>query len=503
MKSKESRKWWVLGALSFCLLAVGFDLTILNVALPTLSIELQASTSNLQWFANSYNLVLAAVLLPAGMLGDRFGRKKMLLGALVLFGLASAGCAYSDSAEMLIVMRAILGIGAAFLIPLSMSVLPVLFEGTERTKAMMMWAVANMLGIPLGPILGGWLLKHYWWGSVFLVNIPLIIIGLIAVATLMPESRSSSARPIDLSGIVLSSFGLTSVTFGIIRGGEQGWGDNITIVALIVGFFILTGFVMWQRRARHPLIDLSLFRSSHFTWGSILATLVSFALFGLLFVMPLFFQAVAGNDAFRTGLNLLPLIGGLIVGARAANMLLPKIGAKYNAALGFAFIAAGLFIGTATSVNSNYGYAAMWFAVTGLGLGLALPTTMDAALGALSAERSGVGSALIMAMRQVGGAIGIAILGAVLNSSYRYRLDLSGLSDSAAEAVKQSVSSGVAVAKKAGSQELLISVQGAFVHGMEMMLWVCGGIAVVGILLTLTFLPRQTAGHEVKESVGV
>lgn len=163
----QTRRWWVLGALSFALLAVGLDMTVLNIALPTLATELDATTSELQWFANSYNLVLAALLLPAGMLGDRYGRKKMLLMALVLFGLASLGCAYSDSPEMLIGMRALLGLGAAFLMPLSMSILPVLFSGEERTKAMMIWATANMMGIPLGPIVGGWLLKHYEWGSVF------------------------------------------------------------------------------------------------------------------------------------------------------------------------------------------------------------------------------------------------------------------------------------------------------------------------------------------------
>lgn len=501
MSNIEKRRWWVLGALSFSLMAVGLDLTVLNVALPTLSTELHASISELQWFVNSYNLVLAAMLLPAGMLGDRLGRKKLLLGALLLFGIASVACAYSDTPQTLIIMRTVLGLAAAFLIPLSLSTLPVLFSGAERTKAMMIWAVANMLGIPLGPIVGGWLLQHYSWGSVFLINIPFVIIGLISVFLLLPESRSSNPLRIDVLGILSSSLGLIGITYGVIRAGERGWGDSVALITLIAGLLILALFILWQRRTNHALIDLTLFRSANFTWGSILATMVTFAIFGLLFTMPQYFQAIGGADAFKTGLRLLPLIGGLIIGARAANQLIKKIGSKNTASMGFLFISAGLIIGTATHVDSSYMYAAIWFSIAGLGIGFALPTMMDSALGELSAERSGVGSALIMAMRQVGGAIGVALLGAVLNSVYRNQLDLSGLPDSAAETVKQSVSAGVAIANKLDSQALLSSVHFSFVHGMTVMLWVCAGISLLGIVLAQAFLPRHSASQDTGQSV--
>lgn len=491
MKNHEKRKWWVLGALSFALLAVGLDMTVLNVALPTLANDLHASTSKLQWFADSYNLVLAAFLLPAGMLGDRFGRKKLLLLALLLFGAASLACAYSNTPEMLIAMRTLLGLGAAFLIPLSMSALPVLFSGHERTKAMMIWATANMLGIPLGPIMGGWLLKHYWWGSVFLINLPFVVIALIAVTILMPESRSTDRPRLDLFGIAASSIGLVGVTYGVIRAGEKGWEDLTALLTLAVGLLVLVVFVFWQSRTSHPLIDLSLFGSRSFTWGSILVTLVSFAIFGLLFALPQFFQAVVGADTLSTGLRLLPLIGGLIVGAKVSDRLVSSIGTKINAAIGFGIIAAGLLLGSVTDAQSSYGFVATWITVTGFGLGLALPTTMDAALSVLSAERSGVGSALIMALRQVGGTIGVAILGSTLNYSYRSQLHLSELSDTVAKTVRQSASAGVAVAHKLNSQELLNTVHNAFVHGMKTMLLVCGGIAILGIFLALIFLPRQ------------
>lgn len=491
IKEMKTQKWWVLGALSFTLLVVGLDMTVLNIALPTLATELEASTSELQWFANSYNLVLAALLLPAGMLGDRFGRKKMLLIALVVFGLGSLGCANADSPEMLIGMRVVLGLGAAFLIPLSMSILPVLFSGAERTKAMMIWATANMLGIPLGPIVGGWLLKHYHWGSVFLLNLPFVLIGLLAIAILMPESRSKIRSKMDFIGILTSSIGLVAVTYGVIRAGEKSWSNSGVILTILAGLIFLLLFVLWQRYTKHPLIDLSLFRTPSFTWGSVLATLVSFAMFGILFTMPLFFQAVGGIDTLGTGLRLLPLIAGLIVGARVSEKFVQKIGTKNNVAIGFLFLAAGLAIGAMTKVDSMFSFTAFWITIAGIGLGLALPTAMDSALGELSAERSGIGSALIMAMRQVGGAFGVAILGTVLNSSYRSGLALTGLSAKVANTVEQSVSAGVAVAEKLQSSTLLNNVRGAFVDGMNTMLLVSAGIAVIGIICTMMFLPRK------------
>jgi len=502
MITQLNRKWWVLGSLVFALLAVGLDMTVLNVALPTLATDLSASTSQLQWIVDAYNLVLAAVLLPAGMLGDRYGRKKLLLAALVLFGAASAACAFSDSPSALIGMRALLGLAAAFLIPLSMAILPVLFKPEERTKAMMVWAMANMLGIPLGPIIGGWLLQHYAWGSVFLLNLPLVAIGFAAILLLMPESRSEAPRRIDPAGILLSSVGLTAVTYGVIRAGEHGWSDAWSAAALAAGAVLLAAFVLWQRNNPNSLIDLALFRSRRFTWGTILATAVTFAIFGLLFAMPQYFQAVKGTDSLDTGLRLLPLIGGLIVGAKAAGSLLNRAGAKVTAAVGFAVMAAALSAGTFTTADSGFGFAALWMTAAGIGLGLAMPTTMDAALGELTAERSGIGSALIMALRQVGGSFGVALLGAALNAGYRSGLELSGLPPEAAEQVRQSAAAGIAVGRRLASESLLASVQQSFVQGMSGMLWICGAIAAAGMLLALLFLPGRQQAASAKSSAG-
>jgi EmrB/QacA subfamily drug resistance transporter len=497
MQAVGARRWWALVALALSGWVVGLDLTVLNVALPTLSADLHASTSDLQWFANSYNLVLAAVLVLAGLLGDRYGRKKMLFGALVLFGVASVACAFSTSVGQLIGARAFLGLGAAFLIPMCMAVLPVLFpDPAERQRAFSSWILANALGIPLGPIVGGLLLDNYWWGSVFLINVPVIVLAVIAVAVLLPESRSSRRPSIDLIGVLLSSAGLVGVTYGVVHGGEAGWTTTLTLSSLALGVLALLAFVAWELRASGratPLVDLALFKAPGFTWGAILAMVVSFALFGLIFLMPQYFQAIGGTDALGTGLRLLPLIGGLLVGSRVADRLVPRFGARVVAAAGFVLVGGALLVGASTSVTSGYGFVAAWFSLCGIGLGFTLPVTMGAALGALTAERSGVGSAVLQALRQVGGVVGVSVLGAVVNAAYQARL--TGPWPAAAlGTARRGVTAGLAVARQLHSAELVQVVRGAFMHSMAVMLVTSGAIAVVGALLSAAFLPGRASG---------
>jgi MFS transporter, DHA2 family, multidrug resistance protein len=492
-----SRRWWALGALCLALLVVGLDGTVLSIALPTLSTELHATTSQLQWFVDAYLLVLAATLLPAGLLGDRFGRKRLLLGALALFGVASLACAYAGSSGMLIGARVVLGLSAAFLMPLSMAVLPVLFSAEERPRALGIWVTATAASFPIGPIVGGWLLDNFWWGSVFLINLPVVLLGLVAVAVLVPESRNPHAARLDVVGALTSSLGLAALTYGFIEAGAKGWGSATALGALAAGVVVLGAFVAWQRRGARrpggqPLVDLRLFRSPSFTWGTILATLMNFALFGLLFALPLYFQAVQGRDSLGVGLRLLPLIAGLIVGARVGGRMAPRAGAKLTVATGFALLVLGLALGATTSAASGFGFVATWIGIVGLGAGFAMPTALDAAIGALTAERSGVGSGLIQAVRQVGGAIGVAVLGTVLNSGYRGHLDLAGLPAQASGAARESVATGVAVARELGSQPLLAAVRSSFVHGMDVMFLVCAAIAVVGTLVALALLPSRS-----------
>ena len=505
----DGRRWWALVAMAASVLVVGLDLTVLNLALPTIATQLHASTSDLQWFSSAYSLVLAAGILPAGLLGDRYGRKRVLLVSLLIFGVSSALCSYSASTGELIATRAILGIGAAAIFPMSLSVIPVLFRPEERQKAIALMASATFLSFPIGPLVGGYLLDHFWWGSVFLINIPIVALALLAVFFLLPESRSEHRPGIDGLGVVLSSAGLTALTYGFIKAGQNGWGDTSALATIGAGVVVLGMFVAWERRLRggQPLIDLGLFRSTGFTWGTLLTTLVTFAMFGMFFALPQFFQEVMGVNAMGSGLRLLPMIGGMVAGMVSSTRLAsPRAGdggtkrpplatPRILIAVGFAIMAAAIGLGAGTTVSSGTGFAAIWVAGAGLGLGLAMPQTMNAALGALTAERSGSGSALISALRQVGATIGVAVLGTVLTSGYHDRLNLAGLPAAAASTARSSVAGGVGVAQAVHSTALLDNVRAAFVHGMDIMLWASGSIALASAILALIFLRSRRSAE--------
>jgi EmrB/QacA subfamily drug resistance transporter len=490
MEPTYPRRWWALGAVAVSLLVVGLDLTVLNVALPTLATDLHASTSQLQWFANAYTLVLAALLLPAGLIGDRLGQKYVLLGALLVFGLASLACAYAGSPELLIAARVFLGIGAAFLLPMSMSLVTAMFSPQERPRALTIWVMATSLGIPLGPVLGGWLLDHFWWGSVFLINLPLVVVGAAAVIAWVPRLPGTPGGRIDVTGIALSAAGLVALTYGFIRIGDHGWTDGGSLALIVAGLGLLAGFGWWQGRTSSPLADLTLLQNRAFGWGSVLATLSSFGLMGLLFVLPQLFQAVQGADAFHTGLRLLPIIGGMLVGAKAAERVAQRSGARATVAVGYVLMAAGLGLGATSDVGDSYRWTATWMTVVGLSIGFTLPPVMGAAMDALPAGRTGSGSAMIQALRQVGGTVGVAILGTVLNGAYRDRLDVHGLPPQVAEVARGSASAGVSV----GSPEVADSARHAFVHGMDLTLLTSAGVAALALVLTLAFLPAGRTG---------
>ncbi|HEY0640685.1 MAG TPA: MFS transporter, partial [Pseudonocardiaceae bacterium] len=312
-RSPVAGRWWSLAAIAVTMLAVGLNLTMLNVALPTIAVDLEASTSQLQWFVAVYMLVLAAGLLPAGVLGDRVGQKRLYLGALALFGVASVGCAYAGSPAALIAARVLLGAGAAFLIPLSISLLVVLFAPEERPRAIAWWTTAVVVGIPIGPVLGGALVDRFWWGAAFLINVPLVLAAFIVLARLMPPTPGTTRERIDTVGMALSSAGLVALVHGLIGLGHRGM-SPVTLVPALAGIVLLALFGYWLRRAPHPLFDLRMFRSTGFTVGALLTTVGTFALMGALFVLPQYFQAIWGAGAWEIGLRVLPVVAGLLVG---------------------------------------------------------------------------------------------------------------------------------------------------------------------------------------------
>ena len=496
-----NRRWWALGALALAVLAVGVDGTVLSVALPTLSKALHASESDLQWFSSGYFLVLAAAMLPAGLLGDRYGRKKVLLVSLALFAVGSAACAYSTSVVEFMAARVLGGLAVAGLIVMALSVLTVLYSKEERPQAVGIISAATFVAFPIGPILGGWLLTNYWWGGVFLINVPVVVVALVAVVALVPESRASEHPGLDLVGVAASAAGLVILTYGLIKAGQDGWGNAYAVVMMVGGVALLVGFFAWERwltrqPGGQPLIDLTLFGSASFTWGVILAMFPILAMLGILFTMPQYSQGVLGTNAMGSGLRLLPLVAGLMVGAVPAAKVVHRVGAKITVAAGFGLLAVGLFLGSTMSVGSSGLFVAAWLAVAGLGTGLAMATAMSAALVELSEEKSGVGSGVMQAVNKTGGPLGIAILGSVLSARYLARLDLVGIPKSADAAVRQSVFAGVAVAQKLHSPALLISVHRAFVGGMDLALLVSAGIALAGVVLAVVFLPQSNASTE-------
>src|SRR6266542_2639673 len=406
---------------------------------------------------DAYVLVFAGLLLPMGALGDRFGRKRLILVGLVLFGAASVLATYAGSTGPLIAARAIMGIGAAVLTPIAAAVLPVIFPPQERAKAISFFAIGMGVGVPLGPIIGGYLLKHFWWGSVFLVNVPVVVVALVAVMLLVPESKDPAPPRIDVVGGLLSTAGLVSFVYGVIEAPSRGWTAPVVLTTIGSGLLLIAAFVAWERRTAQPMIDLTLFARPRFLWGTVAMTVASFGLFGLLFVLPQYLQAVQGNDALGTGVRLLPMMAGLIVGARTSEKLGSRFGARVPVAGGLLVIAGGLAVGALTTVDSGYGFAALWLSIVGAGVGLTLAPAMDAVLGELPPERAGSGTALTMTLRQVGGALGVARL---------------------------------------GSPALLADARGAYVHAMSVVLLVCVAITVLGGVLAARFLPARAVSLE-------
>jgi len=494
--NRQAGRWWALVALNLAVLAAGLDATILSVALPTLANSLHATETDLQWFQSGYLLVMAAAMLPAGLLGDRFGRKKVMLGALTLFALGSVACAYAPNAGAFIAARVALGIASAGLVVMALSALTVLFDDQERPRAVGVWAAANFLALPIGPILGGWLLTHYWWGWVFLMNVPVVVAGLIAAAILLPESRAAQRPGLDPLGVALSAGGLVAVTYGLVSAGENGWGSPTTLLAIALGLLVLAGFGWWEaalgrRPGGQPLMDLALFRSPAFTWGVALAGLGIMSMVGVLFTMPQYFQAVAGTDAMGSGLRLLPVILGLVAGAVPADRVARRVGAKITVAVGFAILAAALLTGARTTVDSDTWFVVAWMAAVGLGMGIALSTAASGALAELPEERSGVGAAVMQAFQKLGGPFGAAILGSALASVYRSHVAVAGLPAAAVSAVQGSVFGGLVVAQRLHSPELLASVRTAFTDGMDVALLVSAGVAAAGLICALLFLPGR------------
>lgn len=494
------RRWWAFGVLCLSLLVIVLDNTILNVALPTLAHELGASGSQLQWIVDAYVLVFAGLLLTSGSLGDRFGRKGALFAGMLVFSAGSAWAAWSNSADMLIAARALMGVGGALMMPPTLSITTNMFSAAERTKAVGIWAGVAGLGVVLGPLAGGWLLKYFSWGAVFLVNLPIIAVALVAGAFLVPESRDPAATPLDPVGALLSIAGLVALLYGIIEVPIYGWTDPAILGSFGLAALLIAAFVAWELRAAHPMLDMHLFRNVRFSAASLALALVTFSLFGTLFLLTQYLQLVLGYTALEAGARFAPLAVGLGLGTGVSTRLVRRVGTKLPVGLGLLIVAAGLATLSLVRVDSGYGLVAAVVVILGFGMGNVMAPATDSIMGALPPAKAGVGSAMNDTTRQVGGALGVAALGSLLASTYQGAMDgepaVRTLPAPLRDLASDSLAKAAAVAHQLGGEPgaaLLASARGAFVDAMGRSALVAAGVAVLGAAVALAFLPARAA----------
>ncbi|MFJ4836979.1 MFS transporter [Streptomyces sp. NPDC088746] len=497
------RRWIILGVLMFSLLIVVLDNSILNVAVKTIASPaptgIGATQSELEWAINSYTLVFAGLLFTAGLLGDRIGRKKVLLAGILVFGIGSALAALSSSPGELITWRALMGLGAAFVMPATLAVLMNVFERDEQPKAIGIWAGSVGLGIAIGPITGGALLEHFWWGSIFLVNVPVVVVALVAMAVLVPDSRDPAPGRVDPLGVVLSIVGLVLLVYGIIRGGELASFTDITVLApLIGGLLVLAGFVLHEKRSTHPSIDISYFRKPAFSAAVAAIALVFFALMGVTFFSAFYLQSVRGYTALESGLLILPLAAAQMIFAPRARLVVDRFGARAVCTVGMLLVAAGLAAFALFDADTPLWVLCLVFFVQGTGMAHIMPPVTVAVMQALPRERAGSGSAINNTFRQVGGALGIAVLGSVLSTVYRGDIEghLDGVPAAARDVAGESIEATLGVAQKLGpaGKPLIAAANDAFIGAMHVTALGSAAVALIGAAVVAAFLPgRQDA----------
>jgi MFS transporter, DHA2 family, multidrug resistance protein len=499
------RRWAILSVLVTSLLVVVLDNTILNVALKTIQFELSATQSQLVWAINSYILVFAALLFTWGVLGDRYGRKRILTIGLLLFGLASALCAFAASPTQLIAFRALMGIGGAAVLPVTLAIITVIFPPAERGRAVGMWAGSVGAAIALGPILGGFLLEHFWWGSVFLINVPVVVVGVAGILALVPETRDPHPRSFDPLGVVISIVGLLLLVYGIVHGGDtRDWGSIGVLGWIIAGLVILVGFVLYEMRSRHPSLDTALFRNADFNVSLAAVSLSFFALQGATFFLAFYLQILRGYSPLEAGLCILPVAVGQLVAAPCSAWLVSRFGARALMASGLSLVAAAFVLLLMVDVDTPLWMLLATYLLIGLGMGSTIAPATTRMLATLPPQRAGSGSAVQNTVRQVCGALGVAILGSVLSTVYGSQLlpALSGLRTSAATAASDSVGAAYELV----TQETLPTDQGralidaandAFVDAMHVVTLIVVVVLALAAAVVFFFLPRH--GDVVRE----
>ncbi|SDK03609.1 MFS transporter [Streptomyces indicus] len=509
------RRWVILGVLMLSLLIVVLDNSILNVAVKTISepapTGLGASQGELEWAINSYTLVFAGMLFTAGLLGDRLGRKKMLLAGLLVFGIGSLLAAESGSPAALVAFRAVMGFGAAFVMPATLAILMNVFERDEQPKAIGIWAAGVGLAIAIGPITGGLLLDHFWWGSVFLINVPIVALALVLMVVLVPDSKDPNPGRIDPVGVLLSILGLVLLVYGIIEGGRLADFTDPTVLATMgAGLAVLVLFVVHQKRSDHPSIDVTYFKNKVFSAAIGAIALVFFAMMGVTFFSVFYLQSVRGYSPLESGLMLIPLAAAQLLFAPRARLVVDRFGNKAVCTAGLLIIAGTLAAFATLDADTPIWLLEVVFFLMGTGMAHIMTPVSVVIMQALPREKAGSASALSNTFRQVGGALGIAILGSVLSAAYRSGIegDLAGLPAGARHAAGESIEATLGVARSLGErgEALVAPAHQAFLDAMHVTALCGAGVALLGALVVALFLPGRPpaadAPAETAEPVG-
>ncbi|MBT2366404.1 MFS transporter [Streptomyces sp. ISL-10] len=494
------RRWATLTVLMFSLLIVVLDNSILNVAVRVIAapepIGLGATQSQLEWAINSYTLVFAGLLFTAGLLGDRIGRKKVLLFGVAVFGSGSALAAFSGSPTELIAYRAMMGFGAAFVMPATLAVLMNVFERDEQPRAIGVWTGSVGLAIAIGPITGGLLLEHFWWGSIFLINVPVVITALVAMTLLVPDSKDPNPGRIDALGVVLSVVGLVLLVSGIIRGGELAdFTAPSVLLPMLGGLAVLAGFVLHERRSDHPSIDMSYFARPAFAAAVAAIALVFFALMGVTFFSAFYLQSVRGHSALEAGMLIMPLAVTQVVFAPRARLVVDRFGARATCAAGLLMVAGGLGAFAFFDASTPVWVLETVFFVQGTGMAHVMPPVTVAVMQTLPREKAGSGSAINNTFRQVGGALGVAVLGSLLSAHYRGEIEphLTGLPAGVREAAGESIEATLGAAEALGpaGKALVGPANDAFLSAMHLTALGSAGVSLIGALMVALFLPGR------------
>ncbi len=500
-QARHTERWAALVVLCAAALIINVDNTILNVALPTLVRKLHATSSELQWVVDSYALVFAGLLLVGGSLADRFGRKRFFLGGLTVFGAGSIGAALSGSVDLLIAWRAVMGAGAALTIPASLSIINDVFrDPAQRAKAIGAWAATIGLGIAVGPIAGGLLLARFWWGSIFLVNVPIVIAAFAGAMVLLPDSKNPAADRPDPGGAALSIAGLGLLLWAIIEGPTEGWSSASVVAVGALSVAALAGFIAWEAHSSHPMLNLAFFRDRRFSIAAASESLGIFGLMGVLFLQTQFLQFDLGYSPLQAGLRILPTAAMICISAPLSPIIARRIGIKLTVAAGLAAIAGGLWqISAVSTPAATYDAVVPGMLLIGLGAGLLLPTATNSVVGAVPQGDSGIGSATNTVALQVGGALGVAVIGSAMLTRYQSHMTaaLAGrhVPIAATHTIIGSLGGALTVAGSIGGTTgalLARAARSAFMSGMQISLEVGALVALAGALLVLTRLPSGT-----------